>query len=73
MTDRRMDETYEYKKVNVSLEPIPKVEAAANRWGMMGWRTIAVLPGDRSKGFADVLILERMIGKTRERGNEEDE
>lgn len=53
------DEIYEYKKVNVSLEHPPKIESAANRWGAMGWRTVAVIPGDRAKGFADALLIER--------------
>jgi hypothetical protein len=53
------DDIYEYKKVNVSLEHPPTIEAAANRWAAMGWRTVAVMAGDRAKGYADVILIER--------------
>lgn len=52
-------EIYEYKKINVSLEPKPSIEAAANRWGLMGWRTVGIIAGDRPKGYADVILVER--------------
>lgn len=54
-----MTDIYEYQKINVSLEPKPNVEGAANRWAAMGWRTVAVIPGDRPKGYADVILVER--------------
>jgi len=60
-------ETYEYKKVNVSLEPMPTIEAAANRWGAMGWRVVAVMRGDQPRGIADSLIVERPAGRKRGR------
>ena len=60
-----MTEIYEYKKINVSLEPPlsnsmrkPTIETAANRWAAMGWRTVAVLPSS-GVGYADVILLER--------------
>lgn len=55
-----MTEIYEYKKVNVSLEHPPRIEDAANRWAAMGWRTVAVIPGDRMKGYADTILVERL-------------
>lgn len=55
-----MTEIYEYKKINVSLEQPPTMEAAANRWAAMGWRTVAAIPGNRAKGYADVLLVERL-------------
>lgn len=68
-----MSEIYEYKKINVSLEPPPDphlygvrratIESAANRWAEMGWRTVAVVQGDREKGYADVLLVERLRKK----------
>lgn len=54
-----MTDIYEYKKINVSLEPKPHVEAASNRWAAMGWRTVAVMTGDRRAGYADAILLER--------------
>lgn len=60
-------ETYEYKKVNVSNEPKPTIEATANRWGAMGWRVVTVIPGDHARGFADVVIVERSAGRKRGR------
>lgn len=54
-----MTKIYEYKKVNVSLEHPPTMEAAANRWAAMGWRTVAVIPS-RGKGYVDVLLVERL-------------
>lgn len=54
-----MTDIYEYKKVNVSLEPKPHVEAASNRWAAMGWRTVAVMTGDRKAGYADAILIER--------------
>jgi len=65
------DETYEYKKINVSLETPPRIEAAANRWGAMGWRTVAVIPGNRDKGYADVILVERKKGKKVRRVNDD--
>lgn len=53
------DNVYEYKKINVSTEPKTTIEAAANRWAAMGWRTVAVIPGDRKAGYADTLLVER--------------
>jgi hypothetical protein len=57
-----MAEIYEYKKVNISLEPKHTIEAAANRWAAMGWRTVAVMEvtsADRRGGFADSILVER--------------
>ena len=61
-----MAEIYEYKKINVSLEPGTEryrprkatIESAANRWAAMGWRTVAVMqsPGP---GYADAILIER--------------
>lgn len=53
-----MTKTYEYKKINVSQEPTPTIEFAANRWAAMGWRTVAVMssPGP---GYADAILIER--------------
>lgn len=61
---------YEYKKVNVSLEPKPNIEATANRWGAMGWRTVAIIPGDRAKGYADVIVVERKKHRWRRKSDE---
>ncbi|MFL5664911.1 MAG: hypothetical protein ACJ8BW_26715 [Ktedonobacteraceae bacterium] len=57
---------YEYKKINVSLEPPTDrhglnkatIESAANRWAKMGWRTVAVMPSQGS-GYADAILIER--------------
>lgn len=61
-----MTEIYEYKMINVSLEPSPDphgwrkatVETAANRWAAEGWRTVAAMlsPGP---GYADAILIER--------------
>jgi hypothetical protein len=59
-----MTEIYEYKKINVSLEPPadrprrPTIEMAANRWAAMGWRTVAVMPSS-GPGYADAILIER--------------
>lgn len=56
------DPIYEYKKVNISTEPVPRIEAAANRWAAMGWRTVGVMEvsyADRKGGFADAILVER--------------
>lgn len=62
-----MTEIYEYKTINISLEPRPDgedgirratIETAANRWADMGWRTVAVMPAQRS-GQADAILIER--------------
>lgn len=62
-----MTEIYEYKTINVSLEPRPDVneplrkatiETAANRWAAKGWRTVAVMPS-RGSGYADAILIER--------------
>jgi len=55
-------EIYEYKKVNISNEPVRRIEDAANRWGAMGWRTVAVMQisnADRRAGFSDSILVER--------------
>lgn len=62
---------YEYKTINVSLEPPrdqkpgpflpPTIETAANRWAEMGWRTVAVMPAQESS-YADVILVEREVG-----------
>jgi hypothetical protein len=60
-----MTEIYEYKKINISLEPKRTIEAAANRWALMGWRTVAVMEvgyADQKAGFADSILIERVIG-----------
>lgn len=60
-----MTEIYEYKKVNVSMEPKRTVEATANRWGRMGWRTVAVMEvshAERRAGYADAILVERVKG-----------
>jgi hypothetical protein len=57
-----MSEIYEYKKVNISLEPKRTIEAAANRWAAMGWRTVAVMEvssSDSRRGFSDSILVER--------------
>lgn len=57
-----MTDIYEYKKINISLEPKRTIEAAANRWAAMGWRTVAVMEvshADRKAGYADSLLIER--------------
>lgn len=61
-----MIEIYEYKHVNISLEPSPdprafrkaNIESTANRWAEMGWRTVAVMrsPGP---GYSDSILVER--------------
>lgn len=67
------EELYEYKSVNVSLEPSadprnkPNVETAANRWAKKGWRTVSVIPS-RGTGYADVILVERK--KDSERKND---
>ena len=60
-----MADIYEYKKINVSLEPPlstsmrkPNIETAANRWAAEGWRTVAVMPST-GPGFADAILIER--------------
>ena len=60
-----MTEIYEYKKINVSLEPISDpgmrratIETAANRWAAEGWRTVAVMPS-LGPGYADAILIER--------------
>lgn len=61
-----MGETYEYRKINVSLEPSPDpralrratIESAANRWAAEGWRTVAVMPS-QGPGSADSILIER--------------
>lgn len=63
-----MTEIYEYKTINVSLEPSPDlngirratIETAANRWAEMGWRTVAVMPSQgQGSGYADAILIER--------------
>lgn len=58
---------YEYKMVNISLEPLPNPEnpfnrptvmTAANRWAQMGWRTVGVIPS-QGPGYADTILVER--------------
>lgn len=57
---------YEYKKINVSLEPSrdrlglnkATIESTANRWAEMGWRTVAVMPS-QGLGYADAILIER--------------
>lgn len=60
-----MTDIYEYKKVNISLEPHDPwditgatIETAANRWAEMGWRTVAVMPS-QGPGYADAILIER--------------
>lgn len=61
---------FEYKMVNVSLEPSPdphgvrkaNIETAANRWAQDGWRTVGVTPA-RGSGYADAILVERKIEK----------
>lgn len=57
---------YEYKMVNVSLEPVPDrggpkatMESAANRWAQMGWRTVSAIPS-KGPGYADTILVERL-------------
>ena len=65
------DHQYEYKTVNVSLEPIAEgarmrvstIESAANRWAAMGWRTVSVMPS-RGPGYADAILVERSLGRS---------
>jgi hypothetical protein len=59
------EDRYEYKKINISTEPKRTIEAAANRWAAMGWRTVAVMEvsyADRKSGFADSILVERKKG-----------
>jgi uncharacterized protein DUF4177 len=56
---------YEYKMVNISLEPSfgesinkPTIASAANRWAVMGWRTVGVIPS-QGPGYADSILVER--------------
>ena len=58
---------YEYKTINISLEPPvtdkhkrPTVESAANRWAKQGWRTVAVIPS-QGPGYADSILIERPL------------
>jgi hypothetical protein len=58
----KSEQIYEYKKVNISTEPKTTIEAAANRWAAMGWRTVAVMQvsgADRRGGYADSILVER--------------
>lgn len=62
-----MTEIYEYQKINISLEPKRTIEAAANRWAAMGWRTVAVMEvssADRKAGYADSILVERIKKET---------
>jgi hypothetical protein len=55
-------QTYEYKKINISLEPKRTIEAAANRWGAMGWQVVSVMEvssADRRAGFSDSILVVR--------------
>lgn len=60
---------YEYKTINISLEPSlgidsirkPTIETAANRWASEGWRTVAVIPS-KGRGYADAILIERAVG-----------
>ena len=62
---------YEYRTVNITLEPNPvgerdrfrkpTIESAANRWAEMGWRTVAVMPSP-GVGYADCILVERVKG-----------
>ena len=57
---------YEYQVVNISLEPTdpdrplnrPTIASAANRWAVMGWRTVSVMPSP-GPGYADAILVER--------------
>lgn len=53
-----MTPRYEYKTINVS--HYVSVEDAANSWAEDGWRVAAAI-GSRGPGYADSLILERML------------
>lgn len=63
---------YEYKLINISLEPSPDrhglrkatIETAANRWGKLGWRTVAVIPS-RGPSYADAILIERQLRRAR--------
>jgi hypothetical protein len=60
-----MTEIYEYKKVYILSEPKRTIEAAANRWALMGWRTVAVMEvgrADRRAGHSDSILVERVRG-----------
>lgn len=58
---------YEYKNVNITLTPyealkdhtFPSIEEAANYWAGEGWRTVSVIPPQRS-GHAFMLLIERV-------------
>jgi len=59
---------YEYKMINVSLEPEITVTgmkrrativSAANRWAAMGWRTVSAYPARGGSGYADWILIER--------------
>lgn len=57
---------YEYKMVNISLEPPiderpfrkATIASAANRWAQLGWRTVGVIPR-QGPGYADAILVER--------------
>jgi len=59
---------YEYKTVNITLEPHgpdypfrkPTIQSAANRWARMGWRTVGVILS-RGPGYADAILVEREV------------
>lgn len=59
---------YEYKSVNITLTPyealkdptLPSLEEAANYWASQGWRTVSVIPPQRS-GYAFMLLVERPL------------
>lgn len=65
-----MQAIYEYRKINVSLEPSPDphgllkatIASAANRWAEQGWRTVSVIPST-GVGYADAILIERKIEK----------
>lgn len=53
-----MTPRYEYKTINVS--HYVSMDDAANSWAEDGWRVAAVVPR-QGPGYADSLILERML------------
>lgn len=61
-------DVYEYRMIEVSLEPFQEteegelrkatIESAANRWAGQGWRTVGVVPA-RGPGQTDRILIEK--------------
>lgn len=57
-----MADTYEYRIINISLEPLkqdgdpPTVVDVANRWAKQGWRTVGIIQGP---SYPYAILIER--------------